>query len=46
MLPYMNISTYFPDSNKCGVPIVGQFHKNLGQHLIVIVLIVIEFRGI
>ena len=37
----MNVSTYSPGSNKCGVLSVGQFDKNLGQHLIVIV-----FRGI
>ena len=37
----MNTSAYSPDSNKCCVPSVGKFDKNLGQNLIVIV-----FRGI
>ena len=32
----MNTPIYSPDSNKCGVPRVWQFDKNLGQHLIVI----------
>lgn len=34
----MNASTYFPDSNKYGVPSVGQFDKHFWQHLLVIVL--------
>ena len=37
----MNRSMYSPACNKCEVPSVGQFDKNLGQHLIVI-----AFRGI
>ena len=37
ILSYMNTSKYSPDSNKCEVSSVGQFDKNLGQHLIVIV---------
>ena len=36
----LNTSTYFPDSNKGGVPCVERFDKNFEQHLIVIV-----FRG-
>ena len=31
----MNTSTYSPYTNKCGVPSVGQFDNNSGQHLIV-----------
>ena len=34
----MSTSTHFPDSNKPGVPSAWQFDKNLGQHLIVIVI--------
>ena len=37
VLPCVSTSTYSPDSNNCGVPRVGQFDKNLGQRLIVIV---------
>ena len=32
-----------PDSSKCGVPSVGQFDKNLGQHLIEILFREIRF---
>ena len=34
MLSCMKTSTYSTDSNKCGVPTVSQFDKNLGKYAI------------